>query len=177
MSKKAFDAFVRGQAARAPTDRRKELEEWLAHLKSFYITVGGYLHSYAEQGHVRIDVRKRDIIEDRIGPYQADAWDVIIGEHAVQLIPIGTNLIGAKGRVDMTGRGGTVRFVLVDKGVSAPRISVTVHFADAPSQNPAALAQTPIDWAWKIATSPPSIRYLELTEETFFDALLEVANA
>lgn len=77
----------------------------------------------------------------------------------------------------MTGRGGKVRFVLVNQEVSAPRISVTVRLEGAPLQEPAAPVQAPINWAWKIATSPPSIRYLELTEETFFDALLEVANA
>ncbi len=177
MSKKAFDAFVQGQAMRMRTGTKQELEEWLAYLETFYKTIGGYLRSYEEQDQVRIDVRKRDIIEERIGPYQVDAWDITIGEFAVQLIPIGTNLIGAKGRVDMNGRGGTVRFVLVDKGASAPRISVTVHLGDAPLQKPAGPSPAPIDWAWKIATSPPSIRYLELTEETFFDALLEVANA
>jgi len=33
------------------------------------------------------------------------------------------------------------------------------------------------DWVWKIATSPPAIRYLLLDEESFMDAVIEVTNA
>jgi hypothetical protein len=34
-----------------------------------------------------------------------------------------------------------------------------------------------ISWKSKIATSPPTIQYIELTQESLFQALMEVANA
>ena len=32
-------------------------------------------------------------------------------------------------------------------------------------------------WLWKIASRPPKVSYLEITEETFFEAVMEVVNA
>ena len=33
------------------------------------------------------------------------------------------------------------------------------------------------EWAWKISTRPPNIKYIELEEESFLSAIMEVANA
>ena len=46
--------------------------------------------------------------------------------------PIGTNLIGVKGRVDMHGPHGTVRFVLVSKTDSSP---TRVIIQESPGQS------------------------------------------
>jgi len=64
---------------------------------------------------------------------------------------------------------------LIDSAASAPPLEVTGSLGSAGA--PAAEA-TPkkISWKSKIATSPPTIQYIELTQESFFQALLEVAN-
>jgi hypothetical protein len=33
-----------------------------------------------------------------------------------------------------------------------------------------------IEWAWKISTPPPEMKFIELTQEAFFEMVLEVAN-
>ena len=43
-----------------------------------------------------------------------------MGNAEIIFTPIGTLLIGAKGRIDMTSNAGTVKFVLVDKNLSGP---------------------------------------------------------
>lgn len=43
----------------------------------------------------------------------------------------------------------------------------------SPSESP----QHPkIEWEWKILTRPPERRFIEITQETFFDLIMEVAN-
>ena len=34
----------------------------------------------------------------------------------------------------------------------------------------------PIEWEWKITTPPPRIKYIDINEESFFSALMEVIN-
>jgi hypothetical protein len=94
----------------------------------------------------------------------------------VELDPIGTNLIGARGRADMHGRRGTVRFVLVGKTSSRPNVRVSLADASKGSRTEIASKDSEIEWSWKIATPPPRIEYLELNQESFLDSLLEVIN-
>jgi hypothetical protein len=91
--------------------------------------------------------------------------------------PIGTNLIGTKGHVDMKGSAGTVKFVLVNKQSSAPRIKLTIQVSgESEKEEAKESADHEIEWNWKIATPPPRIKYIELDEDSFFDSLMEAIN-
>lgn len=178
MSRKSFEEFINAQPEEAAADAlnvAKELDEWLNALDKLYADVRGYLSPFEEQGKVAIEEEKVELHEEATGPYRAPKLSIRMGAHAVALLPIGTFLIGAKGRVDMKGPRGTVRFVLVPKGSSAPRITVSIRRADDPATTP---QQPPpvLEWDWKIATSPPNVRYQEINEDSFLDALLEIVN-
>ena len=60
--------------------------------------------------------RGKTISEDPIGSYPVEEMHIQIKNKEVVLDPIGTNIIGAKGRVDMKGSAGIVKFVLVQIG-------------------------------------------------------------
>ena len=94
--------------------------------------------------------------------------------------PIGTMLIGTKGRVDVQGPSGSTRLNLVNKQVTAARqlVQVTVmRPGDPPPAPPSPEAVKQIEWAWKLSTPPPEMKFIELTRETFLDMILAVANA
>ena len=74
----------------------------------------------------------------------------------------------------MESRTGKVRFVLVDEKSEGPLDGVRVP-ADKRSKSKE-IDETKISWTWKIATPPPSVRYISLNEESFFDALMELIN-
>lgn len=95
--------------------------------------------------------------------------------HKVKLEPIGTNLIGAKGRVDLIGKNGTIRFVLVNKNSSGPKIKVNIWIEgeEPPKQEEVSKI---LEWEWKISTPPPRIKYIEFNQETFLSALMEVVG-
>ena len=77
--------------------------------------------------------------------------------------------------MDLIGANGKVKFVLVDKTSSRPRIKVTVWVSgDKPPEE--AEEKKEIEWGWKIATPPPRIQYIDLEQDTFLDALMEVVG-
>lgn len=176
--KKTFDGFVASQTIQtkeSEIDWDKHRDEWLSKLEEFYILVENFLHEYIEKQQIQLVYNSKKIIEEHIGSYDAKTAYIVIGRNKIYLEPIGTNLIAAKGRVDMNGPSGKVKFVLVDKDASAPNafVHIWIEGEEPPSEQP---RKDIVEWAWKIGTPPPRIRYIELTQESFFDALMEVAN-
>jgi hypothetical protein len=101
---------------------------------------------------------------------------VQIGRQQITMTPVGTLLVGAKGRVDVVGPAGRARFVLVNSEASGPVIKVTVSIGGKPESPGPEITPEEIKWAWKIATSAPTIRYIEFNRESLFQALMEVVN-
>jgi hypothetical protein len=174
-----FDAFVKnqqlGKHESSPIDWARERDEWLQYLNDLYKMIESYLEKYIRSGEIKCEYSTVTLNEENIGLYVARRMVIEIGRQKVVLTPIGTLLIGTKGRVDAVGPAGTIRFTLVDRDATGPRITVRIHASAKP---PPLVPETPkkINWTWKIATSPPNVQYLDLTQESLFQALMEVAN-
>ena len=175
-----FDTFVRLQQPvleeGEAVDWAKERDEWVSHLKELYDQIESFLAKYIEIGEIKRSYSDITLNEENIGSYTARQMILKIGRQEIRLTPVGTLLIGAKGRVDVEGPAGRTRFLLVNSEASRPTIKVTVSIGGKPEPPAAEAAPKEIKWAWKIATSPPTIRYIELTPESLFRALMEVAN-
>ena len=174
MTNQSFDEFVSQQSEvseEVEIDWAANLRDWKKHLSSFYEKVECFLGPYIKSKKIILSKKIVGLHEVYIGDYEVDALDILLGGTEVALAPIGTNLIGAKGRVDMKGPVGIVKFVLVPKGSSGPRRRIQVE--EAPTKEEATPAT---DWEWKISTPPPRISYIELEEESFQAALMEVIN-
>lgn len=182
MSKEDFDAFVKRQQAedeKAGFDPQQQLREWLGYLNALYEQVEGYLKTYVESGTAKTERRDVQLNEEFVGDYVAQKLFLTIGRSIVTFTPIGTMLIGAKGRVDVQGALGTARLILINKQVTSANqlIRVTVTRAgDQPPTPPAEQSINQIEWAWKISTPPPEMKFTELTQDTFFNMILSVAN-
>lgn len=173
----SFDDFVNQQIAKTKpsVDWTQKLDDWIKHLDEFYQLAEGFLRKYIDQDKVHITWSTKQINEEYIGSYEVASLEVQIGAVNVRFDPIGTNLIGAKGRVDMHGPHGTVKFVLVSKTASSPTVRVIIRDSSSETKDePEPIVE---EWAWKIATRSPNIKYIELEEESFFSAIMEVANA
>lgn len=180
MSKKDFEEYLKKSQSQADEgaeiDWGKKRDEWLDYLGQFYSRIQAFLKDYADTGNLSIGFHEKTINEELIGEYKTDSMTVKLKGDEVIFDPIGTNLIGAKGRVDMKGSAGTVKFVLVNKQSSGPKIKLTIQVSGEPVKEEKEPADQEIEWGWKIATPPPRIKYIELDEESFFDSLMEVIN-
>lgn len=184
MSKTDFDAFVTRQQTEqekeAAFDPKQQLKEWLGHLDALYKQIESYLQPYITKNTAQIVCRGIPLNEEFIGAYTAPEMILKIGRSTVTFTPIGTILIGTKGRVDVQGPAGTARLSLVNKQVSTARqlVQVTIRRpGDPPPAPPSPEAIKQIEWAWKISTPPPEMKFIELTQETFYEMILAVANA
>ncbi|MGA3259493.1 MAG: hypothetical protein ABSE35_11480 [Bryobacteraceae bacterium] len=177
-----FDAFVKREqtAATAEEERvdwAKERDEWLGHLKELYEQTESFLANYIGTGQIKVNYRDIQLDEENIGSYSARQMILKIGRQEITMTPVGTLLIGAKGRVDVVGPAGRARLVLVNSEASSPpTIKVRVSIGGKPEPPAVAAPPKQIKWGWKIATSPPTVRYIELTQDSLFQALMEVAN-
>lgn len=183
MSKSDFDAFVKRQQVdekeNVAFNPKQQLSEWLDYLNALYRLVEGHLQSYLESGAAKITRRDIQLNEEFIGTYTASELILTIGRSTITFTPIGTLLIGTKGRVDVQGPLGTARLTLVDKKVTNARdlIRVTVVRAgDPPSAPPIEQAIKQIEWTWKISTPPPEMKFIDLTQDAFFNMILAMAN-
>jgi hypothetical protein len=179
----AFDEFVKRQQTTTPNeppvDWAGQRDEWLRYLEGLYAQIESFLKTYLSAGQVRCEYRQINLNEDDIGSYTANQMVLHIGQQEITFTPVGTMLIGMKGRVDVLGTAGEARLFLVNKKATGPRslIHVTMRRVGGTPPPPVSEPQAPIEWAWKIASRPPQMNFIDLTQEAFFEMILAVANA
>ncbi len=177
MTKHDFKKFVEEKVAEAnvePVNWDEKKKYWLDMLEKLNNKIVLWLEPYTLDKSVQIERKMVPLVEENIGDYQAPSITIKIGNSKITLEPVGTLLFGARGRVDMKGPKGVARLVIVPKNSVEPRIRVEVL---SPGQKSKASDVPPdSEWVWKFSTPPPKILYTDLTDESFLDALLGVAN-
>lgn len=173
-----FGAFVKRQQTASgedPADWSKERDDWLVRLKELYDQTKSFLAEYVKAGEIKLSFRDIELNEENIGSYRAPQMILKIGRQEITMTPVGTMFYKTKGRVDVVGPAGRTHLLLVDSEASGPprKVSVVVGGTGSPAVK---VPPKEIKWAWKIATSPPTIHYIELTQESLFQVLMEVAN-
>lgn len=181
-----FKDFVERQQRVADVDNAidwiKEREDWLLYLQELYDNIAKYLDEYVKSGGIRLINSKIELNEENIGVYSANRLAIVIGGQEIILTPVGTLLIGSKGRVDVEGSAGNSRLVLIDKDITDPRQMFRVTVTTKPPGGSPLLPLDPphsskkIEWAWKIVSRPPAMQFIELNKETFFEMLLELSK-
>ena len=177
-----FDDFVKQRTARArqsseAVDWEETLAAWLRELSALYSAMEGYLKSYTDSGQIKIGRRPVQLSEDYLGTYDAEALVLSIGDDEVIAQPIGTLLIGSRGRVDLSGPRKTLRIVLLDKG--GPAMKITISGTDGPIETSTrSLWRGEIDQpGWYFVTQPPAATATALDEDSFRDAIMDVSGA
>ena len=183
MNRAEFEKFINRQQvdaskASTPFDPAQQVQEWQNHLDSLYTSVKGFMAPFMSKGSARLDFKEIQLVEDFSGPYSVRQMSLIIGVSTVVFKPIGTMLIGSKGRVDVQGPRGSARLGLVNSKLRNARqmIRVTVKVSGSPASPPPP-PDEPIEWVWKIISPAPQMQFIDLTEDTFFDMISSIADA
>ena len=168
MGKQDLQAFINNRRQideEAQIDWNQVKLEWLNKLKELYKSVENWL---TDLDAVKIYYSDIELNEENIGIYAAKKMIITISDEQVLLEPVGTRVIGVKGRVDMNGKSGKVRILLVPKDSQGPSIKINIS-----NKNKKNELTIPKEWRWKLATQPPVMKYIELDGDSFSDALLE----
>lgn len=184
MKKSEFDKFVQrklGESAEIQQlDAEQELKEWRQYLETLYKDINGYMAPYIASRAARIDYQDIELNEEFSGPYVVPQMLLHIGRSVITFKPVGTMLIGTKGRVDIHGPRDKARLTLIDKQVEFARQLIKVRVlkpGDANRPSSSTENNGKIEWVWKIVTAAPEIRLINLTQESFFEMIIAVADA
>lgn len=179
METENFAEFVASQQdVDTETDWAGMRDEWLKDLDALHAKVAQFLEEYTAAGSISYHLHEIELTEPDIGKYLAKRMDIKIGRQHVSLVPVGTLLIGCKGRVDAMGSAGRAQILLVDERVrsAADLLRVTVNIKGSVPPSPPARS-APSSWVWKILTNAAQKQFVDLSKESFFALLMEIANA
>ena len=177
-----FDEFVKERVARAEEfisglNREERIAKWLHELGNLYNDMRRYLKSYTDSGQIRIESRKTEITEEHLGTYDTESLTLIIGADKVEAIPIGTLLIGSRGRVDLCGERGTRRIVLLDVDTKSENDTMPKPRRRSESSSISLVSGQVDQSGWYIATQPPNVVVKRLDEDSFQEAIMDVSGA
>jgi hypothetical protein len=157
---------------RGSTDWNQIKKEWFNKIEKFYKLVKGYLKEFEDEDLLSLTKNKIEIREENIGRYIADQLIIELPDQEVKLTPKGTLIVGAKGRIDMEGAMGEVRFVLVPE--SAESVGFRVVEGTEKKDQKEETGQE--EYVWKYSTDPPEIKMYDLSQELFLELLEKVIN-
>jgi hypothetical protein len=175
-----FDDFLRRrqiQRENLSEVLKNRMNQWLAALKSLYQSVNSFLQPYLDSKRVETILSDYDISENKLGNYCVETMKIVIPGNVTvqaQLVPVGTYILGGRGRVDLispTVKDAKLLFVPANMTSVVAGLQFIGILSGNDKTKPVA---EEIEWAWKILTPPPDLLLLELNEKNFFDALVYV---
>lgn len=178
MSKKDFEDLLNKHESRPEEkeiDWESQKDEWLEFIDQFYASLEQWFSPYKEQGTVSYTYKNAQLTEEFIGTYSVRVMTVDFAGQKLTFEPVGTLLIGTKGRIDMEGVKGRVQFILADKNSKGMKVSVSISI-DGDKPKAKEPKKTP-EWTWKIVLRESrKVSFVDFNEENFFDALMEIVN-
>ena len=181
MAEQEFSEFVRRKTARNQAeageviDWAKRRDDWLQELEELYARMEGHLEPYTQAGEIRIERTPIQLREDYLGTYDADKLTFRIGREKVVAKPIGTLLLGASGRVDLSGPRKTLKIVLLAKG--GPVLTTKTEIGGVTEESSRSMVRGDVEEAgWYIETPPPESVVVAFGEDSFRDAIMEVSG-
>lgn len=181
MAEQDFNEFVRRKTAQDQSesgeaiDWAKRQAAWLQELDKLYESMEDHLRPYMRAGEIQIDRVRIQLSEDHIGNYNADKLTFKIGREKIVAKPIGTLLIGARGRVDLSGSRKTLRIVLLEKG--GPVLTTKIEHGGVTEESSHSMVRGEVDKAgWYIETPPPESVVVAFGVDSFRDAIMEVSG-
>jgi len=84
-------------------DRRRDT--WTERVGILYRDIGKWLETYIEKNYMALHFYEITLSEEHIGKYDISVLEIDLGEPSVVFRPVGRNIIGADGRVDMYMNG------------------------------------------------------------------------
>ncbi len=156
---------------------RSEVGEWRRHLEILYEQVKAALRPYAEQ--VSVNPRLLTLVEEHLGEYTVETLLIRFAHTEILLEPVGTMLIGAKGRVDVIGPFGKTPLLLLNSKARrlSDMIQVSVSIGNKASRLSSKHAlREPISWEWRLVSKSPGRELISLSDEVILGLFAEVAN-
>jgi hypothetical protein len=177
--KRLEDFLNKKSEKHSSVDWEERKKQWIASVSDFYKEVQNWIRPLEEKGLLQSSFENTILREEYIGEYEVKKLILNVQGDKVVFAPIAALIIGARGRIDMVGPNGRVKFVLVPKESNEPKIISRIIQDGIDDQDSDVSDNDSIvnEDHWNIATEPPNIKFISLNEESFSDALIKVVDA
>ncbi|QKJ31706.1 hypothetical protein HQ865_18685 [Mucilaginibacter mali] len=88
------------------TDWTLRKQKWVSSVDRLFNDVSDWLSPFLKESLLKIDRKNIHVYESYIGSYDVPQLDIVIGNDLISLVPKGTLILGAHGRVDIQGPKG-----------------------------------------------------------------------
>ena len=177
MAEQEFTEFVKRKTAQVQdeVDWATRRADWLQELEELYASMEDHLRPYTQAHRIEIERTPIQLSEDHLGTYNADKLTFKIGREKIVAKPIGTLLIGARGRVDLSGARRTLKIVLLNRG--GPVLTTKIEHGGVAEESSQPMVRGDVENAgWYIETAPPDSVVVAFGEDSFRDAIMEVSG-
>ncbi|MCP4108955.1 MAG: hypothetical protein GY749_26060 [Desulfobacteraceae bacterium] len=83
----------------------KKRDTWIDQVSKLYEDIEKWLETYIEKNYISLHFYEIALSEENIGKYDISVLELDLGEPSVVFRPVGANIIGADGRVDVYMNG------------------------------------------------------------------------
>lgn len=173
----SFDDFVKKQNEKAKPipafNPQERIDMFKKHVEEFYdLVCKEWLKENIEKGLIVTKRHPIRVYEESLGIYDIDALVINIGNIVINLRPIGTILIGTRGRIDISYRSRSGMFVLTGENIDSPsaQIVISVNGEKPPKQ------KDPGREVWKFVDRRGMMNYVSLNAEVFQQIIMELIN-
>ncbi|MDE2989772.1 MAG: hypothetical protein OXU21_01720 [Chloroflexota bacterium] len=179
MAEQEFSEFVKRKTERVMAeeaiDWAKRRADWLRELGELYTSMENHLRPYTQAGEIQIERTPIQLREEYLGTYKADKLTFRIGRDKIIAKPIGATVIGARGRVDLSGPRQTLKILLLAKG--GPVLTTKIEHGGVTEESSRSMVRGDVDEAgWYIETPAPDSVVFAFGEDSFRDAIMEVSG-
>jgi hypothetical protein len=108
-----FQKKQKQSAAGAGIDWDDRRNKYLAAVDALYHQIDTILAEPVAQKTVTVERRAKELSENYIGTYKVDDLILLVGDEQVRFSPVGRNIAGASGRVDVLGERGVPEVLIV----------------------------------------------------------------
>lgn len=177
MTDRDFLEFVERKTALAKSEKAvdwdKRKADWLRELEELYVRMEDHLKPYA--GDIEIERKPIQLREDDLGTYGAEELILTIGYDKIVAKPIGTRLVGAIGRVDLSGPRTTLKIVLF--GDYEPTQAKPAEANGVAEGSSSYQVRRKVKKAgWYIARKLLDTSYEPFSKDSFREAIMEVSG-
>lgn len=145
--------------------RQKRINFFKSKVEELYkLVIEDFLADLREEDLFNVSYEDEEIVEEGLGKYNTRSMLVRMGHLKVEMRPYGTEVIGARGRIDMwvNDSDENAMLILVPSNVDSPRKPIN---------------RTDQDWVWKIVERKISkISYQTITSDLFQKKILSLAS-
>jgi hypothetical protein len=128
----------------------KEMKDWWVQtVHDLFNQIDGWLHSLIQSGSVKSLRKTTKLMEQDLGRYDIESLELQLSSRKLTFDPVGTMLIGAFGRIEVSGPNGKAVLLLLNTDKAVPPNERRAHVA------------------WFITHPVPNFRQLPRTQPEF----------